>query len=427
MAVHAWRGEEDVAGKTMCFLQELLRDFHPRDFAIELWDGTLWAPEANQFRGFTWRINDPAELRIAVEAATEVALGEAYIHGDFEIDGDIEAVFPLAEYLANKDWNLREKVRLGGMLMDLPSHRQSHKHGLLDVHGAVHSKQRDRQVVSYHYDVSNEFYSLWLDRNMVYSCAYFQTPEQDLETAQAQKLDYICRKLRLKPGERLLDIGCGWGGLIIHAAREYGVRASGITLSQRQLEFAQQRIQREALGEKCSVRLMDYREVNDPPYDKIVSVGMVEHVGEAKLPEYFGHAFRLLLPGGVFLCHGIGRAGNRAKPESTFTDVYVFPDGELVPIHTTLKAAEDTGFEVRDVENQREHYALTLHHWLQRLQAHATEAQKLTDELKYRIWRLYLAGSAYYFRSGKLDLYQTLLVKNESGKSGLPLTRGDWY
>jgi len=428
MAVHAWRGEEHAAQKTMRFLQELLRDFHPRDFAIELWDGTQWGPETNQFRRFTWRINDPAALRTALEAANQVSLGEAYIHGAFEIDGDIEAVFPLAEYLANKHWNLKEKVYLGAMLLGLPSCQPQTKLSAPEVRGAVHSKQRDRQAVSYHYDVSNEFYGLWLDRNMVYSCAYFQTPNQDLDTAQAQKLDYICRKLRLKTGERLLDIGCGWGGLIIHAAREYGARASGITLSQRQLEFAQQRIQQEGLTERCDVRLLDYRDVNGPAYDKIVSVGMVEHVGEAKLPEYFANAFRLLRPGGVFLCHGIGRAGDRPKEsEPTFTDVYVFPDGELPPISTTLRAAEEAGFEVRDVENQREHYALTLHHWLQRLQAHSVEAQRLTEELKYRIWRLYLAGSAHYFRCGKLDLYQTLLVKSDQGKSGLPLTRSDWY
>jgi len=428
MAVHAWRGEEHAAAKTMRFLQELLRDFHPRDFAIELWDGTQWGPESSQFRRFTWRINDPAAPRTALEAANQVSLGEAYIHGAFEIDGDIEAVFPLAEYLANKHWNLKEKVHLGAMLLGLPSRQPQTKLNAPEVRGAVHSKQRDRQAVSYHYDVSNEFYGLWLDRNMVYSCAYFQTPNQDLDTAQAQKLDYICRKLRLKPGERLLDIGCGWGGLIIHAAREYGVQASGITLSQRQLEFARQRIQQEGLAERCDVRLLDYRDVNDPAYEKIVSVGMVEHVGEAKLPEYFAHVFRLLRPGGVFLCHGIGSAGDRPKSsEPTFTDVYVFPDGELPPISTTLRAAEESGFEVRDVENQREHYALTLHHWLQRLQAHAAEAQKLTEELKYRIWRLYLAGSAHYFRSGKLDLYQTLLVKSDKGKSGLPWTRADWY
>lgn len=430
MAVHAWRDEEHAAARTIRFLQELLRDFHPRDFTIELWDGTQWAPESSQFRRFTWRINDPAALRSALEAANQVSLGEAYIQGAFDIDGDIEAVFPLAEYLASKHWKLKEKLHLGAMLLALPSRRRWHATTHLpEVRGMVHSKRRDRQAVSYHYDVSNEFYGLWLDRNMVYSCAYFHEPQQDIDTAQRQKLDYICRKLRLKPGERLLDIGCGWGGLVIHAAREYGVQACGITLSQQQLEFAQRRIWQEGLARLCEVRLLDYRDVDEPgAYDKLVSVGMVEHVGEAQLPEYFADAFRLLRPGGVFLCHGIGRAGNRPKPaEPTFTDVYVFPDGELVPISATLKAAEEAGFEVRDVENQREHYALTLHHWLQRLQAHAEEAQRLTEDVKFRIWRLYLAGSAYYFGSGKLDLYQTVLVKSNEGKSGLPLTRADWY
>ena len=264
---------------------------------------------------------------------------------------------------------------------------------------------------------------------MVYSCGYFQTPSDDLDLAQRQKLDYICRKLRLKPGEKLLDIGCGWGGLVIHAARDYGVQALGVTLSERQLGFARERILQEGLAERCEVRLLDYRDVEGSgAYDKLASIGMVEHVGSSRLREYFQHAYRLLRSGGVFLNHGIGRAGNRPAPQRpTFTDVYVFPDGELVPLATTLQAAEEEGFEVRDLENLREHYALTLHHWLRRLEGHAEEARRVADEVKYRIWRLYLAGSEYYFRSGKLDLYQTLLVKNDVGRSGLPLTREDWY
>jgi len=427
MAERARSSQEPGALRALHLLQYLLGDFHPRNFSIQLWDGTQWEPETGQFHRFTWRIHDPGWLRTLIGSASEVSLGEAYVRGDFDIDGDIEAIFPLATYLINREWTAKERLHVGSLLLTLP-HGPSPIHGI-DLHGQPHSRQRDRQAVSYHYDVSNDFYKLWLDSNMVYSSAYFSAPNCSLEEAQVQKLDYICRKLRLKAGERLLDIGCGWGGLLIHAAREYGLRASGITLSTQQLEFARQRIEREGLSGQCDVRLLDYRDIDDPGgFDKLVSVGMVEHVGEMKLPEYFSLAFQLLRPGGVFLVSGIGRAGNRpASERSTFTDAYVFPDGELVPVSTTLQAAENAGFEVRDVENLREHYALTVHHWLQRLDAHAEEARQIAGELKYRIWRLYLAGSAYYFQSGKLNLYQTLLVKNENGKSGLPLTRADWY
>jgi cyclopropane-fatty-acyl-phospholipid synthase len=429
MAQRAWTKAEQSSRATLNLLQELLADYHPRDFAIELWDGTQWAPENSQFRRFTWKINDPGALRSAIASASEIPLGEAYIYGQFDIDGDIQAIFPLGEYLLTKHWGVREKLRLSSMLLGLPAQPSQPKRSAVELHGPLHSKRRDRQAVTYHYDVSNDFYRLWLDRNMVYSCAYFQTPEDDLAVAQEQKLDYICRKLRLKAGDRLLDIGCGWGALIIHVARHYGVRALGITLSERQLDFAQKRIEQEGLSERCQVRLLDYRELEESgAYDKLVSVGMVEHVGESKLPEYFERAFRLLSPGGVFLNHGIGRAGNRPAPaQPTFTDVYVFPDGELVPIAEMLDAAEKAGFEVRDVENLREHYVLTLQQWLRRLEAHAEEARQLTDEVKYRIWRLYLAGSAHYFRTAKLDLYQSLLVKNDNGKSAMPLTRQDWY
>jgi cyclopropane-fatty-acyl-phospholipid synthase len=430
MSQRAWTFADRTAAKTLHFLQVLLRDYHPRDFTVELWDGNRWEPEPDQFRRFTWRINRPDALRTAFESDGQVALAEGYIYDDFDIEGDIEAIFPLADYLLNRKWSTQEKLRLTGMLLGLPAGRRSRtaRPGM-QLRGRTHSKERDRQAVGYHYNLSNDFYALWLDRNLVYSCAYFLTADDDLDTAQVQKLDYICRKLRLHPGERLLDIGCGWGGLILHAAREYGVHALGITLSQPQFELAAERIRQASLADRCEVRLMDYRDLNESEaWDKLVSVGMVEHVGGANLPEYFRRAFGLLRPGGVFLNHGIARAGSRPAPSSpTFTDVYVFPDGELVPLATTLRAAEEAGFETRDVENLREHYALTLRHWLRGLETHAEEAHRVADEVSYRIWRLYLAGSAYYFQTGRLDVYQTLLVKNDRGRSGLPLTRTDWY
>ncbi|HET9918535.1 MAG TPA: cyclopropane-fatty-acyl-phospholipid synthase family protein, partial [Ktedonobacteraceae bacterium] len=264
---------------------------------------------------------------------------------------------------------------------------------------------------------------------MVYSCAYFATPDDDLDTAQQRKLDYLCRKLRLQPGERLLDIGCGWGGLVIYAAQHYGVEAYGITLSQPQAELAQQRIREAGLTDRCRVEMRDYREVQErEAFAKIVSVGMFEHVGEALLSTYFQQAWQLLQPGGVFLNHGIASNGTqRAQTETSFNQKYVFPDGELVPISTTLRVAELSGFEVRDVESLREHYALTLRHWVRRLEAHAQEARRATDDVTYRIWRLYISGSIYAFLTGRANIYQTLLAKPEHGNSRLPLTRGDWY
>jgi cyclopropane-fatty-acyl-phospholipid synthase len=422
--------EDQAANRTLAFLQEVLRDYHPRNFAIELWDGTCWEPEPGQFRRFTWKIRKPGAVRAALSHPSELTLAEAYIGGDFDVDGDIEGIFPLGDYFLNKSWGLKQKLRLGELLSELPNGGELRlvRRGAR-LSGRLHSKERDRQAVSYHYDVSNDFYSLWLGKEMVYSCAYFQKPDDDLDTAQRQKLDYVCRKLRLKPGERLLDIGCGWGGLIIHAAREYGVNAVGITLSQQQFNLAQERIAREDLAGRCQVKLLDYRDLTEPEaYDKVVSVGMVEHVGEANLDEYFRRAFRSLRTGGVFLNHGIGAPQLRAHHDGqTFGDVYVFPDGELPPIGNIAQAAETAGFEVRDVENLREHYALTLRRWVRGMEEHAEQARRLVDEVTFRIWRLHMAGSAYFFHAGKLNLYQTLLVKGDRGKSGLPLTRADWY
>ncbi|MGH8631336.1 MAG: class I SAM-dependent methyltransferase [Burkholderiales bacterium] len=361
---------------------------------------------------------------------SELALGEAYIYDDFDIEGDIHSAFELADYLIDRRWSLADRLRYAGQLLSLPSNgRPRSGRPAAQLRGGHHSIERDRQAVTYHYDTSNDFFALWLDERMVYSCAYFATADDDLDAAQERKLDTICRKLRLRRGERLLDIGCGWGGLLIHAARHYGVEALGITLSRPQAELANERIRQAGLADRCRAEVRDYREIDEPgAYDKLVSVGMFEHVGESRLPEYFRQAWRLLRPGGVFLNHGIAcRATEPARRGPSFSERYVFPDSALAPINTTLRAAELSGFEVRDVESLREHYALTLRRWVRRLEAHHDEARRATDEVTYRVWRLFMSASVYAFQIGRHNVYQALLAKPDRGNSGLPLTRADWY
>ena len=409
------------------FLDALLADYPRPDFQVRLWDGTTW--RAVQQPRFTLVLKHPGALRAMFSRPSELTLGEAYIYNDFDIEGDIEAAFEFADYLLEQEHSLGKSLDLAKRLSKLPVNSGAHKNRRpTNFSGSVHSRDRDRQAITYHYDLPAEFYALWLDRRMVYSCAYFATPEEDLDSAQEHKLDYICKKLRLRRGERLLDIGCGWGGLIMHAAAHYGVEAVGITLSVSQAELARKRLHESELNNRCRVEVSDYRDIeHDQQYDKIVSVGMFEHVGEALLPEYFRRAWELLRPGGVFLNHGIAYSTTYRRQGPSFTDRYVFPEGELVPISTSLRAAELSGFEVRDVESLREHYALTLHHWVRRLEAHAEEARRITNDSTYRTWRLYMAGAAHGFRSGRLNLYQTLLAKPLHGLSGLPLIREDWY
>jgi len=434
MATSHTQTSNQVAKQTLAFIQAILKDYHPRDFSIRLWDGSEWPAETERPR-FTLALKHEGALRRMLRRGDAgLVLGETYIYDDFDIEGDIHGIFPVADFLArqaSQEWSLSQKLKWGWMLLRLPNGKSAKANGrrAAQISGSPHSIERDRQAVTYHYDVSNDFYALWLDSRMVYSCAYFKNPNDDLDTAQQRKLDYICRKLRLQPGERLLDIGCGWGGLIIYAAEHYGVEALGITLSQPQADLANQRIRAAGLEDRCRVEVVDYREISEEEgFDKLVSVGMFEHVGEALLPVYFQKAQRLLRPGGVFLNHGIARRATDPWPKGpTFTNRYVFPDGELAPIHATLHHAEEAGFEVRDVESLREHYALTLEQWVQRLEARREDALRVVDETTYRIWRLFMSGSAYGFRQGRLNVYQTLLVKPDRGASGLPLTREDWY
>jgi cyclopropane-fatty-acyl-phospholipid synthase len=420
----------DARRITLRLLDELFPEAAGQQVGFRLWEGTCW-PDAGPHHA-TVVLHHPGALRSMLLPGHELGLAEAYLYNDFDIEGDIESTFDLAETVAGVTSGWRKKIRSARDLLRLPAESREHagRRGPARLSGQRHSVERDRQAVTFHYDVSSDFYALWLDREMVYSCAYFARPDEDLETAQVRKLDYICRKLRLRPGQRLLDIGCGWGGLAMHAVANYGVVATGITLSRPQVELANRRIEEAGLTDRCRVLAQDYRQV-DPsqPYDVLVSVGMFEHVGEELLPAYFAQAMKLLAPGGAFLNHGIARrATDQLAHGPNFNDTYVFPDGELTPINVTLRAAETSGFEVRDVESLREHYALTLRHWVRRLEANHARALEFVDEPTYRVWRLFMSGSAHGFTHGRLNVYQTLLVRpGEGGSSGLPLTRSDWY
>lgn len=395
--------------------------------AARLWNGTTLGPAGART---TIVLKHPWSLRSLLWPPNEVNAGEAYIFGDVDVEGDIEGVFDLLDGLADFEW--KRPAQLAHLTRELlalparPSVRDTSR--AASSHGAVHSRARDRESVRYHYDVSNDFYSMWLDPRMQYSCAYFRTADDDLASAQSAKVDYVCRKLRLRPGDRLLDIGCGWGGLLEHAASAYGVEALGITLSEPQARHANERLRRAGVADRAHVEVCDYREVTGQ-FDKIVSVGMVEHVGEANLRTYFAQAMRMLNPGGVFLNHGITADWSQqgALGKDTFSGRYVFPDGELQAISVVLGAAEGEGFEVRDVESLREHYARTLRHWVRNLEEAHADVVRETDEVTYRIWRLYMAGSAHNFSNGNLNVYQTLLLRPCGGPSCLPPTREDWY
>jgi cyclopropane-fatty-acyl-phospholipid synthase len=407
-------------------LDSITADYPRRDFAVRLWNGELWGDAASP--RFTFVLKHSGALRCMLLGANQLTLGEAYIYDDFDVEGNLEAALEFGDYLVAHELELMEKLRLAGLLLRLPNGDHHHGHVEPHLHGSAHSKHRDREAVSYHYNLSNDFYRLWLDRNMVYSCALFERDDEDIDAAQVRKLDYLCRKLRLHAGETLLDIGCGWGGLILHAAGRFGARALGVTLSEPQAEWAQKRIREEGLTDLCEARVCDYRDL-DPAsqFDKIVSVGMFEHVGEDRLPEYFHHVWKLLRTGNVFLNHGIATAATYHRKGPSFIDKYVFPDGGLVPLGTTIRIAEACGFEVRDVENQREHYTRTLRQWVRRLESRYDDARRITSETVYRIWRLYMAGCAHAFNIGRVNVHQVLLSKSDNGDAHLPLSRADWY
>ena len=435
--MHAIVAEKNVEERTRRVLSEIFADCSLDKVGVRLWDGTTWPDQRP--RAAMLALKHSGALGQMFLPGTEVGLAEAYLHDDFDIEGDIVVAFEIGDFLLAHLGDWKSKLKLAGLLVALPERdgrsimRRAAGQLLPRIRGKRHSFERDRRAVTFHYDVSNDFYRLWLDRRMVYSCAYFTSQDEDLDLAQERKLDYLCRKLRLRPSQRLLDIGCGCGALVIHAAKHFGVRAEGLTLSEPQVEWARARIAEAGLTNEAKIDLRDYREISSDgsqPYDAIVSVGMAEHVGREKLPAYFSAVHRALKPGGVFLNQAIGE-GVVPRPDNrngSFIEEYIFPDGDIPPLPNMLRAAESAGFEIRDVENLREHYALTLRHWLRRLETHHAEALSFVDEATYRVWRLYLAGSADGFRRGHIAVYQTLLAKlDSSGQTNLPLTRDDWY
>ena len=296
-----------------------------------------------------------------------------------------------------------------------------------------HSRVFDTKAIRYHYDVSDDFFGLWLDPRRVYSCAYFRRADDTLAIAQEHKLDHICRKLMLKPGDRFLDIGCGWGALVMWAAEHYKVQATGITLSQNQHDYARRRIAEAGLADRCEVRLLDYRDVpEDEPFDRIASVGMFEHVGRKNLPLYFGKIFRLLKPGGLVMNHGItlNAVGSQelGSDIGTFIDEYVFPGGELTHVSHVISEMAEQGLESWDVESLRAHYARTLWAWVENLEANRAAAAATVSEKVYRIWRIYMAGSAHAFERGWMSIYQILAGKAlPDGRLAVPASRDYIY
>jgi len=431
--------EAEVRTLTLNLLKNLLPS--QRRFAVRLWDGTLLRPagsleseslESRELEAATLVLNHPAALGKLLRLPLDLAGGEAYLKGDFDLEGDFSAIFELMDSLHLK----LSPLRLAQLVRDATQLRTQAQpdspESPVPSSGFRHSRKQDLEAISYHYDVSNAFYKLWLDPRMVYSCAYFPTGSETLEQAQTAKLELICRKLRLQPDEKVLDIGCGWGGFALYAAQHYGVCVHGITLSRKQLGEAQTRVRQAGLEGRVTLELRDYRDVQGQ-FDKISSIGMSEHVGRRNLPEYFRVAQRCLKPGGLMLNHAISEGLQQIKVSKQvvsgqFAARYVFPGGELMSIAETLEAAESAHLEVRDVENLREHYARTLNFWSENLERNQQAALLEVGSEKLRLWRLYMRACIHYFSFGHIAIHQTLLAKpGARNRVALPLSRADLY
>ena len=407
-----------------------------RGFAVRLWDGTVLPPSHDAGVRGELVLETPRALDAFLPRVSERRIAEAFLDGEIEIEGDTIAVLTSAAQWEGP----RVRPSLARAVSAVAFHR-----ALRDGAGAfaqpllsrLHSLSRDQQAVRHHYDVSDDFYRLFLDRSMVYSCGYFAQPGDTLEAAQEAKLDLICRKLALAHGERLLDVGCGWGALLIHAAAAYRVDALGITLSRNQLAEVKRRVSRAGADARVVVDTADYRTFSARErFHKVASIGMMEHVGRTRIDEYFGAIHRLMHPGGLFLNHAIADISSdrttlpwASRRGGGFIARYIFPDGDLVPLGQVIAAAERAGFEVRDVECLREHYDETLAAWLTRLEARFEEAEKLVGRRRARAYRLYLASSAAAFRVGRISVFQLLLSKPspEGCAVGVPRCRVDWY
>ncbi|MEV7129986.1 cyclopropane-fatty-acyl-phospholipid synthase family protein [Streptomyces sp. NPDC093260] len=428
----------DAASRLTTLLEQLLET--PLPVRVRAWDGSEAGPPGAP----TLVVRNRRALRRLLFKPGELGLARAWVAGDLTVEGDLYTALALMSGLV---WERGEDARgLGALLRD-PRARAAVR-GLVKLAGPplppapppeearrpghLHTRRTDRRAISHHYDVGNDFYEIVLGPSMVYSCAYWPAPGPDatLEQAQYDKLELISRKLALKPGQRLLDVGCGWGSMAVHAAREHGVSVVGVTLSQEQAVYARKRVADEGLTDKVEIRVQDYRDVTDGPYDAISSIGMAEHVGAARYLEYASDLHALLKPGGRLLNHQIGRRPQRDESEyhvDEFIDAYVFPDGELAPVGTTVTQLERAGFEVRDVESIREHYALTLRRWVANLEADWDRAVRLTSPGRARVWRLYMAASALAFERNRIGVNQVLAVKTpESGASGMPLRARTW-
>lgn len=434
----------DAAGRLTKLAEEVLGA--PLPVRIRAWDRSESGPPGAP----TLVIRHRRALRRMLFRPGELGLARAWVAGDLDIEGDLYAALDL---LAGLIWErpgspgpqraavlralarpeIRAAARQALALAGVPVPPAPPAEEVRRRRGPLHTLRRDKEAISHHYDVGNDFYALVLGPSMVYSCAYWGTADQGvatLEDAQRAKLDLICRKLGLQEGMRLLDVGCGWGSMVLHAVREYGVRAVGITLSEEQATFARKRVAEAGLADRIEIRVQDYREVHDEPFDAISSVGMAEHVGRTQYAEYAGALYSLLKPGGRLLNHQIARrpvADEEAYHVDEFIDRYVFPDGELAPLGRTVGQLEEAGFEVRDVEAIREHYARTLRQWVVNLEQHWEQAARLTSPGRARVWRLYMAASALSFERNRIGVNQVLAVKTpEGGAAGLPLRTRTW-
>lgn len=388
---------------------------------MRAWTGEEWGP-ANA--AATIVLNRPGALRAMLLPPNDLSVAEAYIYGDIDLEGDLYLLVRFGAALGESRHGPLTVSRLLRLLRQLPEEVNRVDADQPRFTGLLHSQRRDRAAVTHHYDTGNEFFEMFLGKQMVYSSADFLSPTDTLDQAQHRKLDLICRKLRLSPGMRFLDVGCGWGSLVIHAARDYGVTATGITLSEEQARAATDRVAAAGLQDRVSIEVRDYRDIKGE-YDAVASIGMVEHVGRKELRTYFKILRKSLAPGGQLLNHGITtrdrKRSRRTKP--TFVNTYVFPDGELVNVDEVIAAAEDSGFELRDLESLRASYALTLQRWVQNLEDNREAAVEATSDVTYRIWRLYMAGSAVAFDRAAISVYQLLLSDPSRpwtyGRSGL--------